>query len=92
MSNIDSKTAVRLVAGGAIIIDLRNSAEFSGGHIPGAINLSPEETFRRDFGGRTVILYCKTGKKSEQTVLQLRNRGVAAFDLGSVDEWDYELR
>jgi len=54
-------------AGEAMVIDVREVAEFAAGHIPGAINM-PLSTFQAsqlpDPKGRKLVLNCLGGKRS----------------------------
>jgi rhodanese-related sulfurtransferase len=54
---------------GALILDVRTEAEFSSGHVPGAINISHDELPSRlsdlDSGtDRPVVVYCRSGKRA----------------------------
>ena len=54
-------------AGEAFIIDVREPAEFAGGHIPGAINLPLARIAEADLGlaaGRKLVLVCASGRRS----------------------------
>lgn len=65
-----------------IIIDTRSSAEFSSGHIEGAINLSPDsftngfppelESVSKD---EQIIVYCLSGARSNVVKLILNGHG-----------------
>lgn len=56
-----------LADGAALLVDVREPAEFAAGHIEGAVNL-PLSSFSPgdvpDAGGRTVVLQCAGGKRS----------------------------
>ncbi len=56
-----------LADGAALLVDVREPAEFATGHIEGAVNL-PLSSFSPgdvpDAGGRTVVLQCAGGKRS----------------------------
>ncbi len=85
-------TAHDLVALGARLIDVRSPEEFAGGGLPGAVNLpvqviaeliqdhaKPEET---------IVLYCKSGARSDVAARLLRSAGYAkAYNLGGISEW-----
>ena len=63
-----------------VIVDMRTTEEFSGGHIPGAINLPINE-----LAGRVselnphhyLLVYCRTGNRSQQAVNILIEKGFA---------------
>tara|TARA_Y100001934_G_scaffold265126_1_gene342901 strand:- start:97 stop:489 length:393 start_codon:yes stop_codon:yes gene_type:complete len=58
----------RAIQEGAKLIDVRSAAECAGGMLPGAINLPLDENEtaleRLDFD-RTLLLYCRSGQRSE---------------------------
>ena len=62
-----SKLAALLRAGDAMVVDVREPEEFSGGHIPGAINM-PLSRFRPsqlpDSGDKLLVLNCAAGRRS----------------------------
>jgi rhodanese-related sulfurtransferase len=54
---------------GALILDVRTQAEFSSGHVPGAVNIPHDELALRlsDLDSETdrpVIVYCRSGKRA----------------------------
>ncbi len=56
-----------LDSGQALVVDVRESDEYSQGHIPGAVNLplssfSPDQL--PDAGGKQLVLNCLGGKRS----------------------------
>lgn len=56
-----------LQAGEAFIIDVREPAEFAGGHIQGSVNLPLARLAQADLGlaaGRRLVLVCATGRRS----------------------------
>ena len=68
---IEYKEAIELYDNGnAIIIDVKNEEEFAENHIEGAINI-PVYDIANKIGNiasnknDTIILYCKTGKRSK---------------------------
>ena len=77
MFNLFRKSAHREISAGALqtmldegsamVIDVREAAEFADGHIPGAINM-PLSTFQAtklpDAGGKTLVLNCAAGRRS----------------------------
>lgn len=65
------QVAALLERGEAILVDVREPAEFAAGHIPGAVNLplsrfSPEALPARD--GRVLILSCAAGGRSARAM------------------------
>jgi len=55
------------------------------GHIPGSVNMKPEEVLERwrEFrdSGRPIVLVCPVGLESIELVEKLRERGVEAYYL-----------
>lgn len=63
----------------AIVIDLRGEEDYEAGHIPGALRI-PSETLREEIRriarfNTPILLYCHTGRKSEQAAEMLQSRG-----------------
>jgi len=59
------------------IVDLRSAADFSKGHIRGAVNV-PEETLNflpEEYGNETLILYCERGARSISVARDLEKKG-----------------
>ena len=55
----------------ALVLDVRTPEEYSGGHVPGAINVPHTEVAERleELGGdrdRTVVVYCERGGRASQ--------------------------
>ena len=63
---------------GAQLIDVRSAAECAEGMLPGAINLPLDEIEtaleRLDFD-RTLLLYCRSGQRSEMAPRELSEMG-----------------
>jgi len=64
-----------------IVIDVREPEEFATGHIDGAINIPPSTlmTYKDDINGipkgSNIIVYCKTGSRSNMAKNILENLG-----------------
>lgn len=75
---------------GAVLVDVRSSAEFRAGHIPGAINI-PVDDLRgqcNELPKKDVIVYCKVGQRGHTAANLLRECGVAAANLdGGYETW-----
>lgn len=89
---IDRATAHDLVANGARLIDVRTPEEFAAGAIPGAVNVPvqviAQEIHNHATDGDTIVLYCKSGGRSDVATRMLRSFGFAkAFNLGGIGEW-----
>jgi rhodanese-related sulfurtransferase len=76
---IPAPQAVRLINQGATVVDLRDAARFSAGHIADAINLTadalksdPESRLKKK---RPVVLVCDNGSNSAKLAGVLRQAG-----------------
>ena len=85
------RLAEMLEAGGVELIDVRRPHEWEAGHIPGArqveVNELPAaaEGFDRDL---PVVLYCRSGSRSELAADALRSGGFDAHALaGGISAW-----
>ncbi len=79
-----------------VLIDLREEADYASGHIPGAIRITPgslREEIRRIARFNTpILLYCYTGRKSEQAAELLQSRGyLNARNLGGIEAYPGRL-
>lgn len=70
--------AEKMVAAGAVWLDVRMPSEFSNEHYPGAINM-PLYFLRKDLGkldpDRSYIVYCDSGRRSSSAAYLLAQRG-----------------
>jgi phage shock protein E len=64
-----------------IVIDVRETYEFVGGHVPGALNIPPSELLNgaKDLEGvqkdTQLILYCRSGSRSNSAMQILQQYG-----------------
>jgi len=86
---ISSKDAQARLKSGALVIDVRTPAEFSSGHLPGAINL-PLDGIEASLPRRVqdknqvLLLHCQSGMRSGVAVKKLKGLGYTnAYNLGS---------
>lgn len=84
--------AHELVAGGAMLLDVRSTGEFASGHLPKAKNVPVQELDRRvgELGHkqRPVVVYCQSGMRSATAARILRSRGFQdVHDLGAMARW-----
>jgi len=92
---VDAATDHRaLVAQGAPLIDVRTPGEFAAGHVTGAVNIPVDEVGRRlgeiaSLAGadKTVVLYCRSGRRSAAAAETLRAQGYRAIDIGPMSAW-----
>lgn len=84
------ETARARVEAGALLLDVRTTGEFAGGHVEGAINIplsDLEARFSELETDRGVVVYCQMGSRSARAATILRQRGVDVFDLGAMSSW-----
>nr|WP_183969934.1 rhodanese-like domain-containing protein [Quisquiliibacterium transsilvanicum] len=89
---LDSLGATRLINdSGAIVLDVREPAEFAAGHLPNARNIPLGELDKRvgDLPkGKPVLVCCASGARSGKAISLLRQDGREAFNLaGGVAAW-----
>ena len=90
------RLAEMLDAGEVELIDVRRPHEWEAGHIPGArhieVNDLPAEAAELDRDG-TVVLYCRSGSRSELAADALSDGGFDAHALaGGISAWAEEGR
>ena len=79
---------------GAILIDVRTLDEYNENHINKAISL-PQENITEETAQTViptketvVIVYCKSGRRSNQAAVKLQNLGYTnVYDFGSIENW-----
>jgi rhodanese-related sulfurtransferase len=89
--------AIRLVNGGAVLVDLRSANQFKDGHIAGARNL-PGDQIAADpkslekLAAKTVVLYCDNGITTAAAQRTLARAGAKnVFSLrGGLGAWKQE--
>ncbi len=89
---VDGAAAQRLVAAGAVILDVRTPAEFEAGHIPGARLIPFDQIAARAAElppkARPVLLYCRTGRRTALAAATLAQLGhTAVYDLKGLSSW-----
>lgn len=81
----------KLIAQGALLLDVRTHAEFHEGHLPRALNVPLAELPHRlrELGPtrRPVVVYCRSGNRSSQAAELLRGAGYPVRDLGPMTAW-----
>lgn len=89
---ITREDAHRAVAAGGRLIDVRTAGEFAGGAAPGAVNV-PVQVIAAEIHNHAepediVVLYCKSGMRSDLAAKILRGLGYSkAFNLGTLGDW-----
>jgi rhodanese-related sulfurtransferase len=83
-----------------ILLDVRTVEEFTGpgGHLAGALLIPVQELEARrgeleQLPGKTIVAYCRTGRRSGRAVEMLRRRGFHARNMsGGIVQWSAERR
>ena len=73
-----------------IIIDVRYDYEYNEGHLVDAINI-PYESIDKNINidkNKTILVYCKSGKRSKIAYDKLKELGYDVIDLGAYDKID----
>ncbi len=89
-SRISGVEARTLVDGGALLLDVRTPAEYSTGHLPGALNVPLGDLPRRVeklAKDKPVVVYCRSGARSASARRFLERAGFTAHDLGPQHAW-----
>src|SRR5262249_2068994 len=79
--------ARKMVAEGAVLLDVRTPREFSAGHLEGALNIPVQElAFRMGDlpEGKPVVVYCHMGPRSAVAAAMMRARGIEVLDIGTM--------
>lgn len=89
---VPAEEAKRLVAQGALLVDVRSPEEFTSGHLDGARNIPVQVLGQRlqELGPRErpVVLYCRSGMRSANAAAALRAAGfTAVYNLGPMSRW-----
>lgn len=81
-----------------VIVDVREEKEYKDGHIENSINISSEEIEDRidelnDSKDKTILLYCKSGRRSADTAKILQEKGFTKVynSIDGVSEYDFKL-
>ena len=89
--------AIRMMNGGAVLVDLRSANQFKDGHIEGARNVPGDQiatepkTLER-LAGKTLVLYCDSGTTTAAAQRTLERAGAKnVFSLrGGLAAWKQE--
>ena len=81
--------------GDILVYDVRSSAEFATGSIPGAFNIPHNriaEELPEEYINRTIVIYCLSGARSSIAYKLLASKGFNhVFDFGSIRKWQGSL-
>jgi len=82
-----------------VVLDVRTSAEYADGHIPGAVNIPHDELAKRieelaNARDSDVVVYCKTGPRATEAIGVLQKQGFKrVYHLaGDYARWSEEKR
>jgi rhodanese-related sulfurtransferase len=89
--SVNAQEARQLVEDGAVMVDVRTTAEWNAGHYPLAIHVDGRELgqrSRRIPNGKRVVVTCRSGSRSRGAVRQLIAAGYDAVNLsGGMSAW-----
>jgi rhodanese-related sulfurtransferase len=92
--DVEPLAADELVAGGAVLVDVREPDEYEAGHAPGAVLIPIGELEGRVdelANAGDVVCVCRTGARSAAAAEFLRGRGLPARNLtGGMFAWAAE--
>ena len=88
---LDARAAGRLAEQGALLVDVRATSEFEGGHVPGAVHV-PYEQLEQRFDelprDRELVVYCAGGVRSSLAASLLERHGRTAANVrGGFAAW-----
>jgi len=93
---VEAERAEQLIANNALILDVREPAEFQMGHLPSAMNV-PRGVLEFKVGNhpelsdpeRSVLIYCKNGGRSTLAAYTLLQMGFVNIEMlvGGFDGW-----
>lgn len=70
-----------------VVVDVRTKEEYDEGHVVGAVNIpydEIDESTKLD-KNKTIMVYCRSGKRSSIAYETLKRLGYDVFDLGAYD-------
>lgn len=89
---VDATEGDRLVAAGALLLDVREPDEWAAGHAPAAVHVplgALAATATDDWAGRRVVVICRSGNRSRTATDALLGRGIDAVNLaGGMRAWE----
>lgn len=93
ISYMDAKE--KIINENAVLVDVRTENEYSEKHIDGAVLLTLDTIDENNASvvisdkNTPVIVYCRSGNRSSQAVIKLKELGYTeVYDLGSIDNWE----
>jgi phage shock protein E len=87
LGRVSQKEAARLLAEGAVLLDVRSAEEVEVDGVPGALNVPVAMLSSRAEAviknrDQVVLCFCLSGARSASAVGQLKRKGYKAFNLG----------
>ena len=76
----------KLIADGALIVDVRTKGEFASGHLNNSVNIPLNELpgqFKKLKSDRTIITCCASGMRSASAKNILQSKGFKVYNGGS---------
>ena len=70
-----------------IVVDVRTKEEYETGHVKGALNI-PYDEINEEVAldkDKTILVYCRSGKRSKIAYDTLKELGYTVIDLGAYD-------
>jgi rhodanese-related sulfurtransferase len=90
-AEVDAAEAIELVAGGALLVDVRTGLEFNNGHAAGARHIPLEQVGRRSGelpADAQLVVICQSGHRSALAARTLAKRGITVSSvLGGTPAW-----
>jgi rhodanese-related sulfurtransferase len=91
VEEVDPLEARRLLDAGALLVDVREPAEWHEGHAPGSLPLPLRIILQEEASvpaGRRIVAACRNGRRSFLAAIYLTARGHVVFSLaGGLNEW-----
>lgn len=78
-AQVADSTLARLIGDGALLVDVRTAEEFAAGHAKGSINIPVDSlhlSLAKLEGDHAILVFCKTGNRSERAKNMLNEHGV----------------
>jgi phage shock protein E len=90
-ARIHGERAKKLVAEGALLLDVRTPQEFSMGHVEGALNIPVQVINQRHKElprDKVIVVYCRSGRRSAHAAQLLLEAGFKeVYDIGPMSAY-----
>ena len=92
IEQVSPEEAEKLVADGALLLDVREAGEWSAGHAPDAVHVPlgqlPDRHADVLDAGRRIVAVCRVGGRSQHAAMALQQAGYDAVNLaGGMHAW-----